>query len=200
MKIFAIGRNYFDHIHELGSEVPTAPVVFLKPDTALLAPGESFTYPDFSRDVHYELEVVLHISREAKNVSVDDASHFYDAISLGIDFTARDLQSHCKAKGLPWEISKAFDGSAAVGEFIDLPEDPDFGFQLLVNGVQKQSARTSQMIHSFAEQIAYISKFFTMQSGDLLFTGTPSGVGPVQPGDVLEGFLEGQQLLTCKIK
>lgn len=200
VKIFAIGRNYAEHARELGNEIPEAPVIFMKPDTALLAPNAPFVYPDFSSDVHYEVEVVLRISKSGKNVAPEDARKHYDAITLGIDFTARDLQAKCKAKGLPWEIAKAFDGSAAIGEFVEVPAEAEFDFSLTKNGTVCQQGQTGDMLHGTDSLIHHISRYFTLSPGDLVYTGTPSGVGPVARGDVLEGFLGSRKLLTCEIR
>jgi len=200
MKIFAIGRNYAEHARELGNEVPDAPVIFMKPDTALLGPGEPFPYPEFSSDIHYELEVVLRICKAGKGIAETDARSYYDAISLGIDFTARDLQSKCKAKGLPWEVAKAFDGSAAIGEFVSVPDEPEYGFTLLVNGELRQDGNTRDMLNGCDALIHHVSRYFTLAPGDLIYTGTPAGVGPVAVGDVLEGFLGERRLLICEIR
>jgi len=200
VKIFAIGRNYAEHARELGNEVPEAPVIFMKPDTALLAPGEPFPYPPFSTEIHYEAEIVLRISKRGRSVSIEDACSYYDAITVGIDFTARDLQAKCKAKGLPWEIAKAFDGSAAVGTFVDVPTERDYRFSLRQNGDLCQDGTTGDMLHGCDALIHSISQYFTLAPGDLVFTGTPSGVGPVTRGDRLEGYLGDTKLLTCEIR
>ncbi len=199
MKIFAIGRNYVEHARELGNEVPEEPVIFMKPSTALLGPGQAFVYPDFSNDIHYELELVLRVSRLVRQGTGGVAGDVCDAVSVGIDFTARDLQGMLKKKGLPWEVAKAFDGSASIGEFLEWDPTQSLSFSLLVNGEQRQSATSEQMIHGFDAIITHISKFFTIEPGDLIYTGTPSGVGPVSRGDLLEGFLGSQKLLTCGI-
>jgi len=199
MKIFAIGRNYAEHARELGNEIPEAPVIFMKPDTALLAPGAPFAYPEFSSDIHYELEVVLRICRGGRNIATEDARTHYDAITLGIDFTARDLQAKCKAKGLPWEIAKSFDGSAAQGEFVDVPAESEYRFSLRKNGVVCQDGNTRDMLNGCDSLIHHISRYFTLSPGDLVYTGTPSGVGPVSKGDLLEGFLGDRKLLTCTV-
>ena len=200
MKIFAIGRNYAEHAKELGNEIPDAPVIFMKPDTALLGVGEAFTYPAFSSDIHYEVEVVLRVCRTGKQIALSDAASYYDAISIGIDFTARDLQSKCKAKGLPWEIAKSFDGSAAIGEFVPKPTESEFDFSLQINGEVRQSGNTREMLHGCDSIIHHVSEFFTLSPGDYIYTGTPSGVGPVQKGDVLEGYLGNVKLMTCSVQ
>lgn len=200
MKIFAIGRNYAEHAKELGNEIPDAPVIFMKPDMALLGVGEPFVYPEFSSDIHYEVEVVLRISKSGKNIPIEEAAAYYDAVSIGIDFTARDLQAKCKAKGLPWEIAKAFDGSAAIGEFVPVPAEAEYGFSLKINDEIKQAGNTRDMLHGCNSVIHHVSQYFTLSVGDLIYTGTPAGVGPVQKGDLLEGYLEGTQLMTCAIR
>ena len=200
MKIFAIGRNYAEHARELGNEVPEAPVVFMKPDTALLREGEPFPYPEFSSDIHYEVEIVLRVSSSGRNIPVEEARSHYDAVTVGIDFTARDLQAKCKAKGLPWEIAKAFDGSAAVGEFVAVPAEAAYGFSLKKNGEAVQVGNTQDMLHGCDALIHHISRYFTLARGDLIYTGTPSGVGPGAPGDVLEGYLGERRLLVCEIQ
>lgn len=203
MKIICIGRNYADHAKELKNEVPTEPVFFLKPDTALLKPGQAFFLPDFSNDMHHELELVVRINRLGKNIEKRFAHRYYNEIGLGIDFTARDLQQECKTKGLPWEKAKAFDGSAPLGDFItinDQTELNNLNLELKVNGETRQKGNTKDMIFSIDEIIAYISQYFTLKIGDLIFTGTPAGVGPVKENDVLEGFLNGNGLLKLRIK
>lgn len=203
MKIICIGRNYADHAKELKNEVPTEPVFFLKPDTAILKPRQAFFLPDFSNDMHHELELVVRINRLGKNIEKRFAHRYYDEVGLGIDFTARDLQQQCKRKGLPWEKAKAFDGSAPLGDFIKIDENiklDNINLELKVNGETRQKGNTKDMIFSIDEIIEYISKFFTLKIGDLIFTGTPAGVGPVKENDVLEGFLNDQQLLTLRIK
>ncbi|UOR06411.1 fumarylacetoacetate hydrolase family protein [Hymenobacter aerilatus] len=204
MKILCIGRNYADHIAELQNETPSEPVIFAKPDTALLQRGMPFFYPDFSQDVHHELELVLRISKNGKNIEEKFAHTYYDAIGLGIDFTARDLQSKLKAKGLPWELAKGFDGSAPlgtvfkpVGDFADLK---NINFRLEVNGEVRQQGNSSLMLHPFDAIISYISRFITLKIGDLIFTGTPSGVGPVKIGDRLVGFIEQERVLDVAVK
>ncbi len=203
MKIIAVGRNYAEHIHELQNERPTTPVVFCKPDTALLKDNAPFYLPDFSQDVHHELEIVLKICKEGKNIDAKFANKYYDEIGLGIDFTARDLQNELKAKGLPWEIAKAFNGSAPVSNFVPITEFPDLrnlSFDLLVNGNLRQHGNTSMMLFDFDTIIAYVSKFFTLKKGDLIFTGTPKGVKAVHIGDRLEGFIDGRKFFDFEVK
>ncbi|MEA1877684.1 MAG: fumarylacetoacetate hydrolase family protein [Bacteroidota bacterium] len=203
MKIIAIGRNYVDHAKELNNPVPSEPVVFLMPDTSILSNNKPFFYPDFSDNIHYELEIVLKINRVGKNIQAKFAHRYFDEITVGIDFTARDLQKKAKEKGLPWEKAKAFDGSAPIGEFISLnklknPKEIDFSLDINSNRVQ--TGNTKEMIFSFSELIAYVSRFFSLKMGDLIFTGTPAGVGPVKIGDRLEAAIEGQLLLDFQIK
>ena len=200
MKICCIGRNYVAHAKELGNEVPTDPVIFLKPETALLQAPASFIYPSFSNDIHYECELVLRICKEAKNVSAEEAANYYDAITAGIDFTARDLQQKLKTKGLPWEKAKAFDQSAVIGEWIAIPASPEIKFSLQKNNQTVQEGTTAHMIFNFNTIISHISAFFTLQPGDLIFTGTPAGVGPVAKGDILDGFIENEQVFTLKVQ
>lgn len=203
MKIICIGRNYAAHIEELKNEQPGQPVVFLKPDTALLKGGAPFYYPDFSKNIHHEIELVLKISKEGKYIQPQFAHRYFEEIGLGIDFTARDLQDQCKAKGLPWEIAKAFNGSAPIGEFKSVAELGDLknlDFHLEINGELRQKGNTGLMLFDFATIIAYVSQFFTLKKGDLIYTGTPSGVGPVQLGDQLTGFLGTEKLLHVDIK
>lgn len=203
MKIICIGRNYLDHAKELNSPVPTEPVFFMKADTSLLLRNRPFFIPAFSEEIHYELELVLKINKLGKYINEKYSHTYYDEIGLGIDFTARDLQAKCKEKGLPWEIAKAFDNSSPLGKFISkksLKEPENIHFYLEKNGVIVQNGFSKEMIFSFDKIIAYISQFITLKIGDLIFTGTPAGVGPVSVGDKLEGFLEGSCLLTCNIK
>lgn len=200
MKIICIGRNYSAHARELGNEIPDRPVIFMKPDTALLK-GSDFYLPEFSSDVHYELEVVLKISRGGKYIQKEHAHKYFDDISVGIDFTARDLQADLKAKGLPWELAKAFDGSAVVGKF--LPKTNltvnNISFNLNKNNKTVQQGDTSQMMFGYDDIIAFVSQYFTLRTGDLIFTGTPEGVGSVREGDRLEAFLEGEKMLDLRI-
>ncbi len=203
MKIIAIGRNYVAHIEELKNERPEAPVIFGKPDTALLKDNAPFYMPDFSKDIHHEVELVLKISKEGKNIEKKFAHKYYEEIGLGIDFTARDLQNQLKAKGLPWEIAKAFNHSAPVSEFVplsDFHENKTISFDLLVNSELRQHGNTAAMIFDFDDIISYISKFFTLKKGDLIFTGTPSGVQAVKIGDRLEGYIEGRKFLDFEVK
>lgn len=204
MKIICVGRNYADHIAELKNEKPTDPVLFLKPETAILIKNQPFFIPDFTNEVHHEVELVVRINRLGKNIRPEFAHKYYNQISLGIDFTARDLQSELKGKGLPWEKAKSFDGSAAVGKFISFdPKNTDIqniDFSFRKNGEIVQSGNTSEMIHKVDDLISYISKYFTLKIGDLIFTGTPSGVSKVNPGDKLEAFLQKEQLLLVNVK
>ena len=204
MRIFAIGRNYAEHIKELNNERPDEPVIFTKPDTAILRNNAPFYYPDFSKDVHHEVELVLRICKEGKNIEEKFAHKYYDAIGIGIDFTARDLQQKAKEKGLPWDIAKGFNGSAPLSEeFIDVGDFKDLkdiNFKLEVNGQPKQIGNTSLMLFSFDFIIAYLSKFFTLKTGDLIFTGTPKGVGPVKIGDTLSAYIEDEKLLEFEVK
>ena len=203
MKIIAIGRNYADHIKELNNERPDEPVIFLKPDTALLKNNDPFYHPKFSQDVHHELEVIVRICREGKSISPQFAHKYYDKIGLGIDFTARDVQQKAKEKGLPWDKAKGFNGSAPVSSWIEktaFTNLQDLNFHLLVNGEKKQEGNTSLMLYSIDEIIAHISEYFTLKTGDIIFTGTPKGVGPVNIGDKLEAYLEQEKLLDFEVK
>jgi len=203
MKILAIGRNYVEHIKELNNERPDEPVIFTKPDTALVRNNQPFYFPDFSNDIHYEVELVLRLCKMGKNINEKFAHTYYDAIGLGIDFTARDLQTKAKDKGLPWALAKGFDGSAPVSEFLPLSDFQDINninFSLNVDGQVKQQGNSSLMLFSFNQIISYISKFITLRSGDLIFTGTPKGVGPIKIGNKLEGYIEDQKLLNVEIK
>lgn len=203
MKILAVGRNYVEHIRELNNERPSEPVIFTKPDTALVINNQPFYYPEFSQDVHYEVEILLKIQQTGKNIEPKFAHNYYDHIGIGIDFTARDLQHKAKEKGLPWAIAKGFDGSAPISEFYPITQFPDINhlnFGLKVDGKVKQQGNTDLMLFSFDHIIAYISRFFTLKKGDIIFTGTPKGVGPVAIGMTLTAFIEDQTLLTCEIK
>jgi 2-keto-4-pentenoate hydratase/2-oxohepta-3-ene-1,7-dioic acid hydratase in catechol pathway len=204
MKIICIGRNYIEHAKELNNPLPEKPVFFLKPDTALVIRNRPFFYPDFSDDIHYETELVLKICKVGKSIPEKYASDFFDSIGIGFDFTARDLQQKCKEKGLPWEIAKGFDYSAPISqEFIPKENFSDLkniSFHLLLNGIKVQEGHSGDMIFSFEKVISYVSQFMTLKTGDLIFTGTPAGVGPVKIGDNLEAFLEGKSVLTCLIK
>lgn len=203
MKIICIGRNYAAHIEELKNEKPGKPVVFLKPDTALLKAGAPFFYPDFSDNIHHEVELVLKISKEGKYIQPQFAHRYFEEIGLGIDFTARDLQDQCKAKGLPWEIAKAFNGSAPIGDFKPVSafaDLKDIDFHLEINGELRQKGNTSLMLFDFATIISYVSQFFTLKKGDLIYTGTPAGVGPVKVGDRLTGFIGTEKMLDFEVK
>lgn len=203
MKIIAIGRNYAEHAKELNNPIPEQPVIFLKPDTALLKDNKPFYIPDFSSDIHYELEVVLKVCKEGKHIAEKFAHKYYEEIGLGIDFTARDIQNVHKAKGLPWELAKAFDHSAAVSSFIpktDIENLYDLGFELKINNETRQNGNTKNILFSFEKIIAFVSQYITLKKGDLIFTGTPEGVGQVKAGDYLEGSLQGKQLLNFDIK
>ena len=204
MKIFAIGRNYEEHIQELNNERPDEPVVFTKPDTAILRNNAPFYLPDFSKDIHHEVELVLRVCKEGKNIEEKFAHKYFDAIGLGIDFTARDLQQKAKEKGLPWDIAKGFNGSAPMSDkFIPVSEFKnlkDINFSLQIDGELKQKGNTSLMLFSFDYIIAYLSKFFTLRTGDLIFTGTPKGVSAVKAGNVLSGYIENEKLLEFEVK
>ncbi|WP_449437954.1 fumarylacetoacetate hydrolase family protein [Pedobacter steynii] len=203
MKIIAIGRNYAAHIKELNNPTPENPVIFLKPDTAVLKDNKPFYIPDFSSDIHYELEVVLKISKEGKHISEKFAANYYEEVGLGIDFTARDLQTLHKEKGLPWELAKAFDNSAAISTFVSKTQFSDIhnlDFELKINNQNRQTGNTKNMLFPFERIIAFVSKYITLKKGDIIFTGTPEGVGKVLPGDKLEAWLAGQQLLNFDIK
>ncbi|MGY8967784.1 MAG: fumarylacetoacetate hydrolase family protein [Flavobacteriales bacterium] len=203
MKIICIGRNYTDHIEELANERPEDPVVFLKPDTSLVLKNQPFFIPPFSNDVHYEVEVLVRINRIGKHIQQKFSHKYYDEIGLGIDFTARDLQAKLKAKGLPWEKAKAFDGAAVVGDWVnksELPHIDELQFEMTKNGTVVQQSSSALMLWKVDELIAYVSQFFTLKIGDIIFTGTPAGVGPVIENDVLEGSLEGRQLFSIKVK
>jgi len=203
MKIICIGRNYAAHARELGNEVPEEPVIFMKPETAVVLHRQPFFIPDFTQDVHYEAEVVVRINRLGKHIEERFAHKYYDAVTLGIDFTARDLQAKLKAKGLPWERAKAFDGSAVVGTF--LPKDKfaelnNLNFELHKNGNVVQKGNTSNMLNSIDQIIAFASQYFTLKIGDLIFTGTPEGVGKVEANDALIGYLESQKVFELSVK
>jgi acylpyruvate hydrolase len=203
MKVICIGRNYVDHIKELNSPLPSSPVFFLKPDTSVLTRNRPFFYPSFSAEIHYEVELVLKISKVGKNIQPKFASTYYDEIGIGLDLTARDLQDECKKKGLPWLISKGFDNAAPLGKFKPKSFFNDLrniNFHLELNGIVVQKGNSRDMIFPFEEIISYVSKFITLKMGDLIFTGTPVGVGPVKTGDRLEAFIEEEKLLKCDIK
>ncbi|MEY4875644.1 MAG: hypothetical protein RL708_793 [Bacteroidota bacterium] len=202
-KIFCIGRNYVEHAKELNNAVPTKPVVFMKPHTALLRENKSFFMPSFSNNIHHELEIVLKIGKNGKAIAEEFAHRYISEITVGIDFTARDIQDECKAKGLPWEIAKAFDNSAVIGNFVTADKFADkqnINFHLLLNGEKKQVGNTANVIFNFNFIIHYLSQYFTLQQGDLIYTGTPSGVGAVKIGDRLEGFLEAEKLFDFRIE
>lgn len=203
MKIICIGRNYAEHAKELKNDIPTEPVFFMKPDTALLKDGEPFYYPEFTKDLHHEIEIVLKINKVGKHIDEQFAHKYYDEIGLGIDFTARDLQAKAKEKGLPWEKAKAFDGSAPLGKFMSKTQFSklsSIGFALSVNGETRQKGNTSDLLFSFDKIIAYVSQFVTLKVGDLIYTGTPEGVGPVKIGDKLQGYIEDQLMLEFEVK
>lgn len=203
MKIICIGRNYTEHIEELANERPTEPVVFLKPDTSILLKKQPFFIPDFSDDVHHEVEVLVKIDRIGKYIDSKFSHKYYSQIGLGIDFTARDLQAKLKAKGLPWEKAKSFDGSAVVGNWVDKNQFESMdtlNFHLEKNGDKVQVGNTANMLWKIDEIIAYVSQYFTLKIGDIIFTGTPSGVGKVKPNDELEGFLEDEKLFSIRVK
>ena len=198
-----IGRNYLAHVKELDNDLPTEPLFFMKPDTALPPEGEPFAYPDFSSQIHYETELVLRICRTGKNIDEKDAPYYYDAITVGIDFTARDLQNECKAKGHPWEKAKAFDGSAVIGKFKsikDLYNPNDIAFGMKLNGEWRQQGHSRDMIFNFDRIVSHVSRFVTLEEGDCIFTGTPQGVGEVHVDDVLELFLEDEPMCKVEIK
>lgn len=203
MKIICIGRNYTNHIAELQNERPTEPVVFMKPDSAIVLKQHPFVLPEFSDDVHHEIELIVKINKVGKYIEPKFAHKYYDEISVGIDFTARDLQAKLKAKGLPWEKAKAFDGSAVIGEFVSKEQFASLenvNFELIKNGAVAQKGNSSLMLWKIDELVAYVSQFFTLKIGDIIFTGTPEGVEAVKPDDVLEGYLEGQQLFRIQVK
>lgn len=203
MKIICIGRNYANHAKELSNAIPTEPVFFLKPETAILAKRTPFIYPSFSNDVHHEVEIVVRINRLGKHIEKQFAHKYYNEIGVGVDFTARDVQQQLKEKGLPWEKAKAFDGSAPVSQFIPLHKFSDIqniNFSLSVNGKQRQHGNTSSMLFSVDEIIAYVSQFITLKIGDLIFTGTPQGVGPVNRDDTVECFIEDEPMLRFNVK
>ena len=203
MKIICIGRNYKEHINELANEKPTQPVVFIKPDSAVLPKEQDFYIPDFTQNVHYEVEVLVKICKVGKHIDERFAHKYYEEVSLGIDFTARDLQTELKQKGLPWEKAKGFDGSAVVGKWLPKSTFKDLNklnFKLIKNEEIVQDGNTNHMLWKIDELIAYVSTFFTLKKGDILFTGTPAGVGKIVPNDYLSGKLEAHELLSVKIK
>jgi len=203
MKIIAIGRNYAEHAKELNNPVPGLPVIFMKPDTALLKDNKPFYHPDFSEDIHHEIEIVLKVSKEGKHISEKFADNYFEEIALGVDFTARDIQQRHKEKGLPWELAKAFDNSAPVSAFVAKTQYADLhnlNFKLDVNGQSRQVGNTSNMLFSFEYIIAFVSKYVTLKKGDLIFTGTPQGVAKVNVGDRLEGYIEDAKMLDFYVK
>lgn len=203
MKIICIGRNYIDHIAELNNVRPVDPVVFIKPDSAVLPREQDFYMPEFSQEIHYEVEVLVKIKKVGKHIAEKFASNYYDEIGLGIDLTARDLQQQLKEKGLPWEKAKGFDGSAVIGKWLPKSEFKnvdDINFSLLKNGELVQRGNTALMLWKIDELIAYVSQFFTLKKGDIIFTGTPAGVGKVNANDYLSGRLENEEVLSVKIK
>lgn len=203
MKIICIGRNYAEHAKEMNSPVPTEPVFFLKPDTALIKDNGPFYLPAFSNDIHHEVELVIKIARAGKHIEEKFAHKYYEEIGIGIDFTARDIQAKCKEKGLPWEKAKAFDGSAPLGKFVSkttFASLNDIAFHLNINGSTVQKGNTKDLLFNFDQVIAYVSQFITLKTGDLIFTGTPEGVGPVKIDDHLEAFIGDEQLLAFDVK
>ncbi|RMG80580.1 MAG: FAA hydrolase family protein [Bacteroidetes bacterium] len=203
MKIICIGRNYAEHAKELGNKIEKEPVFFLKPDSALLQKNKPFFYPDFSNEIHYEAELVFRLKRIGKHIDKKFAHKYIDSVTVGIDFTARDIQQACKQKGLPWEKAKAFDGSAVVGNFYSVERFPDITqlqFSLKKNGETVQQGNAEEMIFNVFEIIEYVSRYMTLKIGDLIFTGTPKGVGPVAINDVLEGYLENEKVFELKVK
>lgn len=203
MKIICVGRNYSEHIKELKNETPEEPVIFMKPDTALLKDNRPFFIPEWTKDLHYEAEVVVKINRNGKYIDEKHAHKYIGEYTLGIDFTARDVQNNLKTKGLPWELAKAFDGSAVIGKFKPVEEFEalnDINFSLEMNGEQVQEGNTAQMIFGFSKLISFVSRYFTLKTGDLLFTGTPKGVGKVAIGDELKGFIEKEEIFNFRIK
>jgi 2-keto-4-pentenoate hydratase/2-oxohepta-3-ene-1,7-dioic acid hydratase in catechol pathway len=202
MKIICIGRNFVDHIHELQNEIPTDPVVFIKPDSALLRNNNPFFIPDFSKEIHHEVELVVKIKKIGKSIPLQFSRDYYDEIGLGIDFTARDVQSELKAKGLPWEKAKGFDHSAVISNFMSIEglDLSNLNFSLQKNGQIVQSGNTQQMIHNIDAIISHVSQFFTLKIGDYIYTGTPAGVGAVAPNDLLEGFIESNSMFRFYVK
>lgn len=203
MKIICIGRNYVDHVKELENEVPSKPVIFMKPKNAILLPNKPFYYPEFSDNIHYECELVVKVCKNGKYIQEKFAHKYYNQVTVGLDLTARDLQKELKSQGLPWELSKAFDGSAIVGDFIPLDEQTNFAdinFELRKNGETVQQGSAAQMIYTVNEIIEYVSQYISINIGDLIFTGTPAGVGPIEVYDKLEGYLNGEKLLHADIR
>ncbi|MBK6978842.1 MAG: fumarylacetoacetate hydrolase family protein [Cytophagaceae bacterium] len=202
MKILAVGRNYVAHIAELNNEKPDQPVIFSKPETAILRNNEPFYYPDFTQDIHHEVEILLKISKMGKNIEEKFAHKYYEEIGLGIDFTARDIQTQLKNKGLPWDLAKGFNGSAPISEFIPKAgyDMQNLNFSLDINGERRQTGNTSLMLYSFDYLIAFISRYFTLKTGDIIYTGTPAGVGPVKIGDKLTGKIEEKVMFDFEVK
>jgi acylpyruvate hydrolase len=203
MKIIGVGRNYQAHAKELNNAVPTEPILFFKPDTAILRNNQDFYHPTFSNNINYELELVIKISKEGKHIQEKFAPNYYEEIGLGLDFTARDIQEKAKAEGLPWTLAKGFNDSAPISEFFpksNFNNIQDIHFELKINNETKQLGHTADMMFGVDALIAYISKFITLKKGDLIFTGTPAGVGSIAIGDTLEGFLEGKSVLRCVVK
>ncbi len=203
MKIICIGRNYSDHAKEMNAALPEKPMFFMKPDVALLQHNAPFYYPDFSKDIHYECELVVRINKQGKHIDEKFANRYYDQIGLGIDFTARDLQQECKEKGHPWEIAKSFEGSAVISDQfipVDQLDRSNIEFSLFQNDKQVQSGTSKDMIFQIDQLIAYISRFMTLKTGDLIYTGTPAGVGPIAIGDVLVGKIGDQEMFRVEIK
>ena len=202
MKIFCVGRNYAEHITELNNERPDSPVIFTKPETSIIKNNKPFFYPDFTKDIHFEVEIVIKISKHGKHIDERFANKYYDELALGIDFTARDLQTHLKGKGLPWDLAKGFDGSAPISDFINKSEFDleSLNFSLVQNGETKQDGNTSLMLFKIDYIISYLSRHFTLKKGDLIFTGTPKGVGPISIGDKLEGLIEGKKVLEVNVR
>ena len=203
MKIFCIGRNYVDHAKELGNVVPKEPLIFMKPPTALLINNKPFYHPDFSENIHYECEIVLKIGKNGKNIAERFAPNYIKEIGLGIDFTARDIQQKLKEKGHPWEIAKGFNGSAVIGDFVPVEKFENLeniNFHLTKNQEKVQTGNTKDMIFKFSKLISHLSKYFLIHQGDYIYTGTPAGVGKIEIGDRLEGFLENEKIFHCNIK
>ena len=203
MKIICIGRNYGEHIKELNNSVPDEPIIFFKPDTSILKNNAPFYYPSFTKEIDYEVELLVRISREGKNIEEQFSHKYYEEVGVGIDFTARDLQKKAQEKGLPWSLAKGFNGSAPISNFVSKLKFTDInniGFSLKLNGTLKQEGNSSMMIHKIDKIVSYISKFITLKNGDIIFTGTPSGVGAVKIGDRLELFIENEKMLECEVK
>lgn len=203
MKIICIGRNYREHAKELNNPLPSKPVFFLKPETALLIKNRPFFYPDFSKEIHYETELVIKIGKNGKHIGEKFASSYFSEIALGVDFTARDLQQECKTKGLPWEVAKGFDQSAPISKFIaldDLQNKNEIGFRLELNGKNVQTGNSTDMVFGFEKLISYVSRFITLRMGDIIYTGTPEGVGPVKIGDRLTGYIEDRKMFDFVVK